>query len=67
MSEIIKRKIKCEKENLSEYETQVSLNNWGHLCFRFFKPDEDKDIIIVFPKETTRKIINFIKKLPDWV
>ena len=71
MTEIIRRESKFEKENLMDKEFQVSINNWGHLAFRFFDAEiaekkKTEDILLVFPKETTRKIISFIRRLPEY-
>ena len=65
--EIIKRKIDIKKENFAEKEVQFAINDWGHFTIRVFDKDNEKeDQVIVFPKETTRRLISFCKKIPEW-
>ena len=69
MTEIISRKIEIDKKTIQEMlsaeehniAVQVAINDWGHLSIRYFKRDEpNRDVIIVFDKATTYRIIRFI-------
>jgi len=62
--EYIERQMKTRKITLPETYTdvQVGYNSWGHLTVRFFNADnQNSDVIIVFDRGTSMKIISFIK------
>jgi len=65
--EYIKRKIKSEKitvEDRVHKDCQISINSFGHLTIRFFKPsDPEEDEIIVFDAGVTNAIIRYIRKM----
>ncbi|HDH91592.1 MAG TPA: hypothetical protein ENF38_01435 [Candidatus Aenigmarchaeota archaeon] len=59
--EIIKRKIKFEKEEENR-KIQVSFNSDGHLTIRFYNPeDPSKDKLIIFTARETNEILSFIR------
>jgi len=61
--EILRRKIKIDKENLADKRVQFSINSYGHFAMRIFDPDKpDEDILIVLGMVTTRELIGFIRK-----
>jgi len=57
--------VKIETDTKAEgHEFQVSLNNWGHLVFRWFKKDKpDEDIVIVLSREETTATVVFLSRL----
>jgi len=71
MAEIIKREIKAEKITIDvDWNTnvQIAINDWGHLTIRIWKiTGEEKevkeDILIVFNKQITSRIVDFITNL----
>lgn len=90
MTELIRRRVKTERISimdiaremgipLDRLETQVSINDWGHLTIRFFKGPssetppyivagdeaggEESDILVVFDRETTRRIVDFVMRI----
>ena len=62
--EIIERKLKMDKKELITLEFQVSYNSDGHIVFRLFdKEKENKDVLIVFTAEESRKLMGFLRRI----
>lgn len=60
--EIIRRKEgeMSQKQEIRHENTQVSINDWGHLVIREFDAYSSLEHLIVFDQQTTNKIISFI-------
>ena len=69
MMEYLKRKIRTKKISIPEnYDmVQVAFNSWGHLTIRTFSSENpDEDILIVFDRDTTYKIMNFLRRISNY-
>lgn len=61
--EILRRKIKIDKENLADRKVQFSINSYGHFAMRIFDPDKpNEDIVIVLDANKTRELARFIRE-----
>jgi hypothetical protein len=61
--EIIRRKEgeMSDKQTFRHDNTQISINDWGHLVIRQFdNTHNSEEYLIVLDKETTERIISFI-------
>lgn len=71
MLQIIKRKEgeQSIKETITGTKAQIAYNDWGHLTVRIIK-DDTEDILVVFDKSTSHKIIKFanvtIKEIDEY-
>jgi hypothetical protein len=62
--EIIRRKEGevSQKQEIRHRNTQISINDWGHLVIREFDEPQknDEEHLLVFDQQTTNRLINFI-------
>jgi hypothetical protein len=72
--EILKRKIITKHEIICDERVQFSINNYGHLTIRYFNTNaevdtknqqtKEEDTLIVLEAESTRKLIDFLRRFP---
>jgi len=48
------------KQEVRHRNTQISINDWGHLCIREFDEPKGEEHLIVFDQPTSEQIIRFI-------
>ena len=53
------------KSQLSGEKSQVAINDWGHLTIRII--DGQDDTLVVLNRETTNRVINFLRKNSDFI
>jgi len=53
------------KSQFNGEKSQVAINDWGHLTIRII--DGQDDTLVVLNRETTNRVINFLRKNSDFI